>query len=127
VYFTEVKFILPELELQTQNGMQNINDEYDEKIFNYGSDNGLSYPEKVSDWQSLEPGDRFHHSGQEPYTEIPHEWGEYDIELLVVSNFTPSYIKKNGVRFITDLELRQWIENDRGVFYSKHHFDFDHR
>lgn len=127
VYFTEVKFILPELELQTQNGMQNINDEYDEKIFNYGSDNGLSYPEKVSDWQSLEPGDRFHHSGQEPYTEIPDEWGEYDIELLVVSNFTPSYIKKNGVRFITDLELRQWIENDRGVFYSKHHFDFDHR
>lgn len=123
VYFGEVKFFLPELELQSQNGIQNIDEEYDDEIFN----DGIPYPEKVSDWQSLEPGDRFHHSGQEPYGEIPDVWSEYDTQMLVISNFTPSYIEKHGVRFITDLELRQWIDKDRDVFYPKHHFEHDHK
>ncbi|PHQ37659.1 hypothetical protein DJ69_15660 [Halorubrum persicum] len=127
VYYGEVKFLLPELELRSQDGIQNVDEEYDEKIFNVGSDDGIPYPEKVSDWRSLEPGDRFYHTGQEPYTEIPSEWSEYETQMLVISNFTPSYIEKRDVRFITDLELRQWIDNDRDVFYPVHCFESDHK
>lgn len=41
--------------------------------------------------------------------------------MLVVSNFVPSYLKKQEVRFITDLELYRWIENGDAVFYKSIH------
>ena len=42
-----------------------------------------------------------------------------EIEKYVVSNVVPSYIEKQGVRFMTDLEFYQWIEHgDDSVLYS---------
>jgi len=56
--------------------------------------------------------------GDRQWITIPNEWRELDYEMLVVSNFVPSYLKKQGVRFITDLELYQWVENGDNVFYD---------
>jgi len=32
----------------------------------------------------------------------------------------PSYVEKDGVQFITDLELYQWISKNEDVFYTTH-------
>ena len=47
------------------------------------------------------------------------EWKDLDVEMYVVSNVVPSYIEKQNVRFLTDLEFYKWINNgDDSVLYS---------
>lgn len=117
LYFVETKFMLPTLNMQNQRGIRDVNATFDEKVFL----DGPAFDEKVAAWRDLDPGFEFtHQEGQERddrvTEEIPAEWGELDVELLVVSNFVPSYLEKRGVRFLTDLELHQWIAYGEDVF-----------
>lgn len=50
--------------------------------------------------------------------QVPREWVDGEYEMLVVSNFVPAYLEKRGVRFLTDLELFQWLDNGEDVFYD---------
>jgi len=117
LYFVEVKFVLPTLSMQTQRGIKDVNATFDEKIFT----DGKPFDEKVAAWEDLESGFEFtHQEGPEKddrvSKEIPSEWGGLDVEMLVVSNFVPSYLEKRGVQFLTDLELHQWIGYGEDVF-----------
>lgn len=126
VYFVEVKFVLPTLNILTQAGIQNVNETFDEKIFNRGiNDSSKSFPEKIDSWRSLDVDSEILHqpinSDQREWIDLPEKWLDYDHRRLVVSNFVPSYIEKQEVHFITDLELYLWIKKDKDVFYSTHH------
>lgn len=44
------------------------------------------------------------------------DWEELDVEMLVVPNFVPSHSEKRRVRFLTALELHQWIEYGEDIF-----------
>jgi Holliday junction resolvase-like predicted endonuclease len=117
LYFVETKFVLPTLNMQTQRGIRDVNATFDEKVFQ----DGPAFDEKVDAWLDLDPGFEFTHqegTGENDRIseEIPSEWGELDVEMLVVSNFVPSYLEKRGVRFLTDLELHQWIGDGEDVF-----------
>lgn len=117
LFFVEVKFVLPTLNMQTERGIQDVNETFDEKIFQ----DGPAFDEKVNAWTGLDQGFEFTHQegperGDRVTAEIPSEWRGLDVEMLVVSNFVPSYLEKRGIRFITDLELLQWIEYDEDVF-----------
>jgi hypothetical protein len=124
VYFVEAKFILPILNIQSQVGIQNVNSKFDGKIFKETDDaTGKPFPQKVQNYRDLDPQATISHqvsedSDDRDQIQVPREWTEADYELLVVSNFVPSYPTKQGVRFITDLELYQWIENGEDVFYN---------
>lgn len=117
LYFVETKFVLPTLNMQTQRGIRDVNATFDEKVFQ----DGPAFDEKVAAWRDLDPGFEFTHQegpGENDRVgeEISSEWGELDVEMLVVSNFVPSYLEKRGVRFLTDLELHQWIAYGEDVF-----------
>lgn len=124
VYFVEVKFVLPTLNMQSQVGIQNVNSKFDGKIFKETDDaTGKPFPQKVQNYRELEPSATISHQvsddrNDREQIQVPREWIEADYELLVVSNFVPSYPSKEDVRFLTDLELYQWIENGENVFYD---------
>lgn len=124
VYFVESKFMLPKLNMQMQEGIENVNQAFNEKIFKQGTDrSGKSFPEKVEAWRELDPSAEISHQvsrdeSDRRWIQIPDEWIDDEFEMLVVSNFTPSYIEKHRVRFLTDLELYQWLENKEDVFYD---------
>lgn len=126
VYFVEVKFVLPTLNMMSQRGIQSVNSTFDEKIFNQGAESGKPFPEKVSAWLNLDAGTEITYQNSPDRTDrvrekLNHAFSNLDTEMLVVSNFVPSYLEKRGVRFITDLELYQWIENGDDVFYDVLH------
>jgi len=110
LYFVETKFVLPTLNMQTQRGISNVDETIKEKVFQ----DGPPFDEKVDAWLDLNPGFEYTHqegSGEKDRVseEIPAKWCELDVEMLVVSNFVPSFLEKRGVRFLTDLELHRWI------------------
>lgn len=127
VFFVESKYVLPTLNMQSQRGIQDVNDKLDGLIFKEGtSEGGKPFPEKVNTWRELNSDAEILHQptidcDNHEWIEIPDEWCNLNHEMLVVSNFVPSYLEKQGVRFITDLELYQWIEHDTNVFYSVLH------
>jgi hypothetical protein len=103
--------------MQTQRGICDVNATFDKKVFQ----DGPAFDEKVDAWLNLDPGFEFTHQegtgeNDRMSEKIPSEWGELDVEMLVVSNFVPSYLEKRGVRFLTDLELHQWIGHGEDVF-----------
>lgn len=125
LYYVELKHLLPELNMQTREGVENVDRKFDELIFNSNNGQGKSFPEKVDTWQDLAPGDKFTHKPEDADSReshgIPPDWGELNSENLVVSNLVPSFIEKQDVRFITDLELYQWIYQGKDVFTSTLH------
>lgn len=124
VYFVESKFMLPKLNMQSQEGIKNVDQAFDEKIFKEGTDRGgKPFPEKVEAWRELDASAEISHQvsrdeSDRRQIQVPEAWVDGDFEMLVVSNFTPSYLEKQGVRFLTDLELYQWVENEEDVFYD---------
>lgn len=117
LYFVETKFVLPTLNMQTQRGIRDVNETFDEKVFQ----DGPAFDEKVAAWLALDSGFKFTHQerpgeNDRVSEEIPSKWGDLDVEMLVVSNFVPSYLEKRGVRFLTDLEFHQWIGYGKDVF-----------
>lgn len=123
VYFTEIKFVLPTLNMQSQRGIRDVNDTFNAKIFKEDGSSGKPFHEKVEVWTTLEPGSTISHQPGPTREDRVHEaiqlpLSQVDYVPLVVSNFVPSYLEKYGVRFLTDLEFYQWINYDEDVFYD---------
>jgi hypothetical protein len=127
--FVEMKYFLPPIRINGPEGIRIIDEKFDVEIFNQESDtsnrtaDGKPFPEKVSEWMRLEPGESFtSRIGPENDNRVEQEyrgeWADYDDNKYVVSNVVPSYIEKQDVRFLTDLEFYRWIEYDENVFYS---------
>jgi hypothetical protein len=130
LWFIEAKHVLPETDMNTSEGIENLNGKYDFKVFNeedayIGEPTGDPFPEKVEVWLELEQGDEFtSQTGPEDTDREPQyfqeEWLELDVVKLVVSNLTPSYVEKHGVRFLTDLEFFEYLEGDRELYELRH-------
>jgi len=123
-YFVEVKFLLPTLNMQSQDGIEEVNEKFDRKIFKETNDvTGKPFPEKVTSYRGLATDAEISHQvsaadDDRERVQVPREWIDGQYEMLVVSNFVPAYLEKHGVRFLTDLELFQWLDNDEDVFYD---------
>jgi Holliday junction resolvase-like predicted endonuclease len=123
-YFVEVKFLLPILNMQSKDGIKKVNEKFDRKIFKETNDaTGKPFPEKVTSYRSLPRDTEISHQvstadDDRERVQVPREWIDGQYEMLVVSNFVPAYLEKHGVRFLTDLELFQWLDNDEDVFYD---------
>ncbi len=130
IVFIEVKYLLPPIRINGPEGIRILNEKFDRLIFNEtpeGADReaeGKPFPEKVEAWRDLNPGDSFSsqvglNESDREQQEIPEEWNELEVKKYVISNVIPSYVMKEGVRFITDLELYRLIEyRDKNVLYS---------
>jgi hypothetical protein len=128
--FIELKYLLPPIRINEPKGIRILDEKFNLEIFNeepedrHRTADGNPYPEKVDAWTGLEPGAQFTSQvgPDEDDTEkheVPEGWDDLEIEKYVVSNVVPSYIEKQGVRFMTDLEFYQWIEHgDDSVLYS---------
>lgn len=128
--FIEMKYFLPPKHINEPEGIRVLNEKFDLEIFNeepegsHRTADGKPFPEKVNAWIELEPGDPFTsqigpEDGDREIHEVPKTWADLDMEMYVVSNVVPSYIKKREVRFLTDLEFYRWIEKgNEDVLYS---------
>lgn len=128
IQIIEVKYLMPPIRINGPEGIRVLNEKFNLLIFNEESENtarkpeGKPFPEKVEAWKGLEPDDKFrsqvNDDGKYQQQSVPENWNELNIEMLVVSNVVPSYIEKEEVRFITDLELYQMVEKGEDVFYE---------
>lgn len=124
--FIELKFLIPPIRMNTAAGVEELNQNFDYKVFkkNNGTypnpPTGKPYPEKVAAWEELEPADAFWSKVDSERTkqEFKEEWQDMSVEKLVVSNLVPSYVEKEGVQFLTDLEFYRWVEHGEDVFYK---------
>lgn len=124
-WFVECKYLMPELLMNTAEGVEALNGKFDHKVFNIeadgyqGTPTGLPFPEKVETWLGLDPGDRFtaqDENGEEKEHEMKESWQELKVRKMVVSNLVPSYIIKETVEFRTDMELLEMIEDKDDVY-----------
>ncbi|TVT95151.1 hypothetical protein [Haloferax volcanii] len=129
LWFVECKYLMPELLMNTAEGIEALNGKFDHKVFNIkvegyeGSPTGLPFPEKVDLWLGLNPGNRFtalDGQGEKVEREFSGDWQGLAVRKLVVSNLVPSYVEKNSVEFRTDMELLEMIEEGDRVFAVKH-------
>lgn len=130
VVFIEVKYLLPPIRINEPEGIRVLKEKFNRLIFNEVSDEssreaeGKPFPEKVDTWQDLDPSDSFSwqvgpDEGDREQHDIPDGWNGLDVKKYVLSNVVPPYIMKDGVRFLTDLELYRLIEHrDKDVLYS---------
>lgn len=125
LWFVECKYLMPELLMNTAEGVEALNGKFDHKVFNIeadgyeGSPTGLPFPEKVETWLGLNPGDRFtaqDKKGNEKEHEMKVGWQGLEVRKMVVSNLVPSYVIKGTVEFRTDMELLQMIEDEDDVY-----------
>jgi len=130
LWFIEAKFILPETDMSTSSGIENLNGKFDFKVFNdedgyIGEPTGDPFTQKVSEWLCLEQDDVFtSQTGPQEGDREDHsfdgDWLELTPRKLVVSNLTPSYVEKQGVRFLTDLEFMGFLEGERTLYDVTH-------
>lgn len=125
LWFIECKYLMPEVLMNTAEGIETLNGKFDHKVFNIeadgyeGSPTGVTFPEKVETWLGLDLGDRFTargEDGEKTEHEIQDRWEELDARKMVVSNLVPSYGVKETVEFRTDMELLEMIEDDDRVY-----------
>lgn len=129
IHLIELKLFMPEIELRSKEGITTVNQKFDLPIFNQEAEgvnrtaSGPTLPEKFDKWLDLSSGDVFESDrssgGSDSEKEqVSKDWWDKNIKKLVVSNLTPSYIKKRGIRFLTDLEYVKLIdEKDDRVLY----------
>lgn len=129
LYFVEAKYIMPRINMNSSAGIEEANEIFDYRIFGEesefyeGESTGKPFPEKVSAWKNLESGATFtsqvgRSEEEREGHEFKEEWADLEMEMLVVSNIVPSYVEKQGVRFLTDLEFYRMLERDEDVFYA---------
>ncbi|MFL9708906.1 hypothetical protein, partial [Aeromonas veronii] len=73
VYFTEIKFVLPTLNMQSQRGIRDVNDTFDAKIFKEDGSSGKPFPEKVEAWTALDHGTTITHQSGPTRKDRMHE------------------------------------------------------
>jgi len=116
IWFIECKYLLPELQMGTAAGIQNLNEKFNEKVFR---GDGEIFPEKVDIWTETKPGSTFlvqSESNGRIEVQYCQEWEEYDTRKLVVSNIVPSYIEKHGVEFHTDMEFLDLLNGESPAY-----------
>ena len=129
LYFIEVKQIMPRLSMYSSEGIEELNEVFDFKIFKedtggYNQEpEGKPFPDKVERWGELEEGDSFTSQSESEEeerveNEFKFDWDNLECKMLVVSNLVPSYIEKQGVRFLTDIEFLSLIEEEGDVLYE---------
>lgn len=125
LWFVEYKYLMPEVLMNTAEGIEALDGKFDHKVFNIeadgyeGSPTGLPFAKKVEAWLRLDPGDQFTacgEDGEKMEHEVQDSWQQLETRKLVVSNLVPSYIGKETVEFRTDLELLEMIEDEDGVY-----------
>lgn len=129
IWFIECKYVLPETDMNAEEGIQRLNEKFDYKIFKqpgaYDSDpTGDPFPDKVERWLELDSGNQFKWQEDDDSSNrvekiFQKEWMELNPIMFVVSNLVPSYVEKNGVRFRTDMELLETIEESDPVYDVK--------
>ena len=122
IWFIECKYLQPVIQMNALEGIQNLNEKFDHKVFNVeadaygGSPTGLPFPEKVQQWKESDIGDRFTSVDPEDESSISERylstWKKYEARMMVVSNLCPSYSVKEGVEFYTDMELVQLLHGE---------------
>lgn len=128
IHFIELKLLVPPPNLRREEGMTVLNEKFDLTIFNEESERvnrtatGKTFPEKMDMWLGLAAGDSFNadRSASSPAREsktIGGDWWEKDVRRFVVSNLSPTYIEKDGIRFLTDFEYVVLLEGDETVLY----------
>lgn len=130
LWFLECKYLLPETNMSRSEGIERLNETFDYKVFKeegaYSSlPTGDPFPEKVDSWLDLEGGDEFTSLNSDPdgdrvTHEFDEDWTDYDHRMFVVSNLTPSYVEKQGVEFLTDMEFMELLEGDESVFEKRY-------
>lgn len=130
IWFIECKYLLPETSMNTADGIENLNAKFDHKVFNIdngtyeGSPTGQPFPDKVETWLNQNPATVFTwQEGEESKRveqEIDSEWLGMNPKMMVVSNLVPSYLEKQGVEFLTDMELVQRVNDEEDLYTSKH-------
>lgn len=130
LWFIEAKYILPETDMNTSDGIENLNGKFDFKVFNdedgyIGDPTGDPFPEKVDEWLNMGDGDEFtSQTGPNERDREKHnfsaDWLTLTPREMVVSNLTPSYVEKQGVRFLTDMEFLEFLEGERTLYEVKH-------
>jgi len=131
LWFIECKYLLPETDMSSVEGVERLNRKFDHKVFNEkaeaysGKPTGQPYPKKVDEWLDLKPDDTFTwekpEEDEEVETQFQEDWLELNPRKMVVSNLTTSYIEKQGVEFFTDLELVELIEEGEASVYTAKH------
>lgn len=128
IVFIELKFYMPPIRINSYEGIRILDEKFDLDIFNEVSEDsqrtpsGKPFNEKIQSWLELNPGQSFSSqtgpssSDREKHA-IPQDWSGLDVEKYVVSNIVPSYIQKNGIQFLTDLEFYRMIEHGEDVPY----------
>jgi hypothetical protein len=125
LWFIECKYLMPEILMNTAEGVEALNEKFNHKVFNIEADNydgsptGLPFPEKVETWLGLDTGDRFTaqgEGGEEMEYEVQDSWQDLSVRKMVVSNLVPSYVEKKTVEFRTDMELLEMIEDEDNVY-----------
>lgn len=125
--FIEAKHFRPPMGLYSKSGIRGLNDKFDYEIFKEDngyydeSPTGKEFDTIIHEWSTsefsefsferLEDSERSDAVWQD-------SWLENDVYSLVVSNLTPSYVKKRGVRFLTDIELVKFVQDGEDTFYK---------
>jgi len=129
LWFIECKFLLPETHMRTANGVIRLNHKFDSKVYkedteHYDAESGEPFPEKVETWLNEKPGSSFlshlDRDGEDRVEQqFAKEWTDLDVRMFVVSNVVPSYIEKEDVEFLTDVEFIEMLEGELGVYTPK--------
>lgn len=123
----EAKHFRPQMGLYSKQGMQKLNEKFDYEIFKEDNGyhdetpSGMEFDNIIQEWKTRD-FDSFSFedltSGERITENFDQKWLDKDVYSLVISNLTPSYVKKRGIRFLTDVELVKFVEHGEEVFYQ---------
>ncbi|WP_254810627.1 hypothetical protein [Natronosalvus amylolyticus] len=129
VHFIELKLFVPTINLRASDGLRVIDEKFDLEIFNEEpttvnrSPSGPTLPEKIGMWLDLDVDDSFNSDKSTPLAKaanrVTDHWEENDIKVYVVSNLTPTYIKRQNIEFLTDVEYISMFEKDETVISER--------
>jgi hypothetical protein len=129
LWFIECKFLLPETHMRTASGVIRLNQKFDSKVYkedteHYDAESGKPFPEKVETWLNEKPGDSFlshldRDCEERVEQQFAEKWTDFDVRMFVVSNVVPSYIEKQNVEFLTDVEFIEMLEDEVEIYTPK--------
>lgn len=121
LWFIECKYLMPAVRMDTPDGIRAFNDKVDSKVFPEDSE---AFDEKVDWWLDHQPGEPFKSqtewdTGDRVRQQFEEAWSNYEVKRFVVSNLVPSYTKKRGIVFMTDLEFLEFLETGETPYMPK--------
>lgn len=121
LWFIECKYLMPTIGMDTPDGIRAFNDKVDCKVFPEDSE---AFDEKVDWWLEHQPGEPFKSqtewdTNDRQRQQFKERWADYEVKRFVVSNLVPSYTKKRGVVFMTDLEFLKFLSTGEMPYIPK--------